>query len=200
MTQQDEMREARYETSSRGFGLLLLIGGALGLAAAFQLTVDKMALAENGSKALSCDVNAFVSCSGVMQSPQAEAFGFANSLLGIIGFALVVALGAILLLAVVLPGSVWVALQVGTLFGIGFVTWLQFQSIFQIGKLCPLCIVVWAVTIPIFVYVTTRNARTYFPENAAARFLGNWTLLIVLLWYVTLAAVIWFQFGSTLWA
>jgi uncharacterized membrane protein len=183
---------------------LLLVGGAIGLAAAFILTVDKIGLLKDEIagevSALGCDLNAFVSCSAVMSSPEAEVFGFANSILGVIGFSVVLTLGVLLLARTPLPGFVWAGLQLGVLFGIGFVTWLQSQSIYDFEKLCPWCMVVWAVMIPIFVGVTARNLRAWAPHSAVTRFVSNWTVLIVALWYVAVASAIWFQFGETLWA
>ncbi len=179
---------------------VLLIGGAIGLAAAIVLTIDKIDLAKHPGTQFSCDINAFVSCAGVMASPESEAFGFANSIIGITAFAVVLTLGVVLLAGVRLPSFVWVGLQAGAIFGIGFVTWLQYQSIYNIGKLCPYCMVVWTVMIPIFVVVTARNLRAFAPASAVSRFVSNWAVLIVLLWYLAVIAAIWFEFGSDLWA
>lgn len=184
----------------RSPGWLLTIGGALGLIAAVVLTIDKIDLLKNPDKTFSCDISAFVSCAGVMSSSQSEAFGFANSIIGIVGFAVVLTLGVLLVAGVGLPRFVWAGLQAGVLFGIGFVTWLQYQSIYEIGKLCPYCMLVWAVMIPIFVGVTACNLRGLAPRSAISRFFNNWTVLIIALWYVAVIAAIWFEFGSDLWA
>jgi uncharacterized membrane protein len=190
--------------TSRPLAALLTIGGALGLIAAFQLTVDKFTLQQNTidgkQTSLGCDFSAFISCGDVMQSDQGEAFGFPNSILGLIGFSIVVTLGVLLWSRVELPGWVRAGLQLGVLFGIGFVTWLQYQSIYQLDRLCPWCLVVWVVMIPIFVLVTVWNLRDWRPDNPVARFLGDWTVLIVLLWYVGVASAVWFHFGDRLWA
>jgi uncharacterized membrane protein len=200
MTEQILAVETPSIEDTRDPGYLLSIGGAIGLAAAFILTVDKIDLLKHPDKTFSCDLNAFVSCAGVMNSKQAEAFGFANSLLGIIGFTLVLTFGVLLVAGVKLPEFAWLGLQLGTLFGVGFVTWLQVQSIYEIGKLCPWCMVVWAVMIPIFVGVTARNLRAWHPGAAVTRFVSDWTVLVVVLWYVAVIAAIWFKFGSDLWA
>ncbi|MGB9012691.1 MAG: vitamin K epoxide reductase family protein [Aeromicrobium sp.] len=187
----EESREPRY---------LLPITGAVGLIAASILTIDKITLLESKvdgtDAALNCDLSAFVSCSGVMESDQASAFGFANSIIGVIGFAVVLTLGVLVLARVALPRFVWAGLQLGTIFGIGFVTWLQVQSIYEINKLCPWCMVVWIMMIPLFVGVTARNLRSSAPASNVTRFVTNWTPLIVALWYLAVAAAIWFQFGS----
>ena len=54
----------------------------------------------------------------------------------------------------------WAGLQLGVIAGIVFVHWLMFQSLYRIGALCPYCVVVWAVTIPLFWYVTLHNAAS----------------------------------------
>lgn len=190
--------------ASRGLGLLLTIGGAIGLLSAAILLIEKVNFLQDKADGkptdLSCDINAFVSCGGVINTDQASAFGFPNPIIGVAGFAVVVTLGVLLLARVHLPTFIWGGLQAGVLFGIGFVTWLQSQSIYDIGKLCPWCMVVWAVTIPIFIWVTARNLRAYAPNNPVSRFVGDWTMLICTLWYVVLIAAIWFKFGENLWA
>jgi uncharacterized membrane protein len=184
--------------------VLMTIAGAIGLAAASVLTIDKFTLLQNKidgvETALSCDVSAFVTCGGVMDSAQAEVFGFPNSIIGIIGFSVVTALGVILWTGGGFGRLVWGGLQAGVLFGIGFVTWLQFQSIYRLDLLCPYCMVVWAVMIPLFVYVTACNLRGIAPQSPVTRFLSNWSMLIVALWYIGIASAIWFQFGERLWA
>jgi uncharacterized membrane protein len=189
-----------YEPSDRGLGWLLTIGGALGLLAAAVLIIEKISFLKDGGKPLSCDLNAFVSCGGVINTDEASAFGFPNPLIGVAGFAVVVTLGVLMIAKVKLPDFVWLGLQAGTVFGIGFVTWLQSQSIYDIQKLCPWCMGVWAVMIPIFVWTTARNLREFLPGNPVTRVVNDWTLLINVLWYVAVIAAIWFQFGSDLWA
>ncbi len=109
-------------------------------------------------------------------------------------------IGVLLLARVKLPTFVWGGLQAGVIFGIGFVTWLQYQSIYDIHGLCPYCMVVWSITIPIFIWVTARNLRAYAPNNPVSRFVGDWTLLINILWYVAVISAIWFKFGSDIFA
>ncbi|MET1132741.1 MAG: vitamin K epoxide reductase family protein [Aeromicrobium sp.] len=182
--------------SDRGLGIFLVISGAIALWSSLILTYDKISLlkaeASGTAKELGCDLSAFVSCSSVVSSEQSEAFGFPNTFMGIVGFSVVVTLGVLLASGVTFPRWIWGGLGLGTLFGIGFVTWLQYQAIWEIGKLCPWCMVVWAMMIPMFVAVTARVT--------GSRFLKNWTVLISALWIVAIVATIWFEFGETLWA
>jgi uncharacterized membrane protein len=200
MTAQTIDVDPPYEASNRGLGWLLTIGGAIGLYSAAYLIIEKVNFLKEPDKALSCDINAFVSCGGVINTDQASAFGFPNPIIGVAGFAIVVTLGVLMVARVALPRFIWLGLQAGALFGIGFVTWLQYQSIYEIQKLCPYCMVVWTVMIAIFVWLTARNLRTYAPNNPVSRFVSDWTLLINILWYVAVIAAIWFKFGSDLWA
>ena len=56
----------------------------------------------------------------------------------------------------VLQGSL--AFNVGMAGALVFVIWLIAQSIYVLGTLCPWCMLVWSVTIPLFWVVTFRNA------------------------------------------
>ncbi|KAA1425205.1 vitamin K epoxide reductase family protein [Mumia zhuanghuii] len=174
---------------------LMAVGGAIGVLASSILTYDKIALLLDGDKKLACSFNVWVDCGGVVSSSQSSLFGFPNTFLGMIGFAVVTTLGVLLLSGVRLPEWFWVGLQVGVVLAIALIFFLQFTSIFDLYKLCPYCMVVWTVTIPLFVSVTARNLRSWAPTAAITRFVSNWTLLIILLWYVAVVAVIWFQFG-----
>jgi len=138
---------------------LLLGGGLIGLVAACVLLFEKIKLLENPSYVPSCNFNPVLSCGTIMRTDQASVFGFPNPMLGLVGFAMVVATGAALLAGARFARWYWLGMQAGVLFGIGFVAWLAFQSLYRIGALCPYCMVVWAVVLPIFWWVTARNAE-----------------------------------------
>ncbi len=186
--------------SLRGYGYFLIATGGVALAAALILTIEKINLLENPDQALSCDLSAFVSCGGVVNQWQASVFGFPNPLMGIVGFSIVVTLGVLLAAGTTLPRWFWGGIAAGTTFGIGFVTWLQSQSIYEIQVLCPYCMVVWTMMIPMFVVSIGQVLRQYRPDAAVTRFVNDWRVLIVALWYVAVLSLIWFQFGSRLWA
>ena len=159
--------EQRGGPSARTLAWLLLLGGLLGFAASFVLAVEKYALLTDPSYVPTCSLNPVLSCGSIMTSPQAEAFGFPNPLLGIAGFVAVAATGATLLAGARLPRWYWAGLQVGVTAAVVFVHWLIFSSLYRIGALCPYCMVVWAVTIPVFWYVTLRNADAIAPRSTA---------------------------------
>jgi len=188
--------ESEAPAGDRGFGIFLIVTGAISLWASLTLTQDKITLLQaeiaGETKQLGCDLSAWVSCSNVVASDQAETFGFPNTFIGVVAFSALITLGIVLLSGFSMPRWMWLGLEIGTIFGIGFVTWLQYQAIFEIGYLCPWCMVVWAMVIPLFVVTTARVT--------GSRFLRDWQGLIAALWIIAVCAVIWFEFGTRLWA
>lgn len=145
--------------NGRTIGWALTGAGLLGLAAAFVLLVEKVALLADPAYVPSCSINPVLSCGSVMNTPQAAAFGFPNPILGVAGFAALLTIGVVLLTGASLPGWFWWGIQAGTTFGVVFVHWLIFQSLYRIGALCPYCMVVWVAAITAFVAATSHNLR-----------------------------------------
>lgn len=181
--------------TERGLAWLLLIGGLTGLVAAFVLAVEKYALLADPTYVPSCSLNPVLSCGSIMASAQAEAFGFPNPLLGVAGFPVIACVGAALLAGARPARWFWAGLQVGVTAGAVFVHWLIFSSLYRIGALCPYCMAVWAVTIPIFWYVTLHNleqvhARLPRPVAAMVTTLQRFHGVILTAWFLILAAAI----------
>ncbi|MDO9381212.1 MAG: vitamin K epoxide reductase family protein [Nocardioidaceae bacterium] len=188
--------------SDRALGIALAVLGGIALTAASVLTYDKFVITADPTASLSCNLNPFISCGSVMVRPEAEVFGFPNSFMGMIGFAVVVTLGVVLAGGSRLAGFVWAGLQVGVVLGMGFVVWLMSQSIFDISALCPYCMVVWTMMIPIFWYVTRRNlvAVSGGRPGTLARVVVDYHVLLVFVSYVAVIATIVVVFGDNLWA
>jgi uncharacterized membrane protein len=172
---------------------LFTLGGLVGLAAALVLTIEKIALLKNPGYVPSCSIDPILSCGSVMRTPQAEVFGFPNPLLGVVGFTVVTTTGVVLAAGARLPRWFWLGLQAGTTFGVVFVHWLMFQSLYVIGALCPYCMAVWAVTIPIFWYTTLNNLRG---RNRLVDTLGRYHGVVLTVWYVLIAVGVLFAFWS----
>jgi uncharacterized membrane protein len=146
------------EPHERPLAIGLLVGGLVGLVAAAVLLIERIRLAEDSSYVPTCSINPVLSCGNVMESAQASLLGFPNPVIGVAAFPVVIATGAALLAGARLARWYWAGLQVGVTAAMLFVAWLVFQSLYRIGALCPYCMVVWAVVIPLFWYVTARNA------------------------------------------
>jgi uncharacterized membrane protein len=167
----------------------VLIAGVVGLAAALTLTYEKIEILINPKYVPSCSINPVLSCGSVMVTPQASVFGFPNPMIGIVAFTVVVVTGVLAVANVRLPRWYWAGLAVGTLLGAVFVHWLIFQSLYRIGALCPYCMGVWAVTIPLLV-VASSIALEPLHSNAVLRVIHQWRWSLVALWFTALILLI----------
>lgn len=194
-------------TLNKTLPYILLIGGTVGMLSAGVLTIEKIQLLQDPSSSLACDLNPVVACGSVITTEQASAFGFPNPLIGIAGFAVIAFIGLSLLAGAVFKRWLWIIIQAGVIFGIAFATWLQYQSIYTIGALCPYCMVVWAVMIPIFWYVTIYNLqkgniRVNRKLSHATGNIQKHHLDILVLWYFVLIGLIlqrfWYYWSTLL--
>jgi uncharacterized membrane protein len=172
--------------------VILVVGGALGLLAAFQLTLEKFRVLADPDYVPACDLNPVLSCGSVIITPQAEVFGFPNPIMGLVGFTVVITLGVLLLARVTLPRWVWLGLNIGALAGFAFVQWLVWQSLYSIGSLCPWCMVVWTATAPIVVWVTAANlsAGRWGISGAGVDAVVSLRWLILAAWYLIVLGLI----------
>ena len=135
------------ELKSRTSALTMLIAGILGFAASFILTIDKFKVLKDSGFTPSCNINATLNCKSVMLSKQAEVFGFPNSLIGIGTFAMMLVIAVALLMGIRFPKLFWQLVLAGTALAVLFCHWLAFQTTFEIGALCPYCMVAWFATL-----------------------------------------------------
>lgn len=112
-----------------------------------------------------------------MTSDQASAFGFPNPMLGLVAYGIVVCVGVSLLAGAAFPRWYWLTFTGGCLFGVGFVSWLQFESLYRINALCLWCCLAWVATILMFWYAVAFDVRhAFLPAPAGVRsFLAEFT-------------------------
>ncbi len=181
--------------ASRTTAWILTIGGALGLLASLALTIERIMLLEDSSYVPSCSLNPVLSCGSVMTTDQAALFGFPNPIIGIVMFTVVVVTGVVTLAKIELPHWYWLGLSLGTLVGEVFVLWLIHQSLYEIGALCPYCMVVWAVMTPIFIVSLSQLvARAH--ASTVPRILLEWRWTILALWYAIVLVLIGIRFAD----
>jgi uncharacterized membrane protein len=171
---------------------LIIVLGALGWWAAFNLTLDKFTVLEHPHAALSCSINVFVECKTNLNSWQGSLFGFPNPLIGLGGFAAPIAVGVGLLAGARFRGWFWILFNAGLLGAFVFCAWLMTQSFFVLGTICLWCVLTWSVVIPLFVSTTALNlSRGVYGAGAipAGRFLLRWSPLIVLALYLVVAII-----------
>jgi uncharacterized membrane protein len=138
--------------------VFLVVAGAAGLWASFQLTLDKIAVLENPKAGLNCNISPFVQCGENLSSWQGSAFGFPNPIIGLGAFTAVIAVGVSLLADARFDRWYWGLFNFGIAAGLAFTIWLIGQSAYVLGTLCPWCALVYLVMFPLFWIVTLRNA------------------------------------------
>ncbi|ANS28670.1 vitamin K epoxide reductase [Rhodococcus opacus] len=179
----------------------VLAGGSIGLIAALALTVERYKLLTDPQYVPSCSLNPVISCGSVMTTPQAAVLGFPNPILGLAAFPVVVVTGVLTVAAIRLPRWYWYGLAAGIVAGTAFVHWLIFESLYRIGALCPYCMAVWVVVVPLSVIAVTAALQSPRP-GPVRRFLHTWRWTIVTFWYTALVLVIldrFWNYWSTRW-
>ncbi len=186
----------RPETNQRptGLAIFLIVAGAIGFAAAFALTLDKIHLLQDPHAQLSCNFSVLIGCSTNLGSWQGSLFGFPNPLIGVAAWSVVITIGAAILAGAHFKRWFWLAFNLGTVGAIALVIWLITQSIFVLDVLCPWCMVTWSVTIPTFLAVTLYNLKSgYIPTRASVRRFAagaySWLTVISIGCYILVAVI-----------
>ena len=200
LTTVEPVQRGPAETPARGpvaIGRLsawgVLIAGVVGLTASATLLIEKIEMLQDPGYVPTCSINPVLSCGSVMVRPEASAFGFPNPLIGVVSFTLVVVTGVLAVARVGLPRWYWLGLTVGAGLGVVFTHWLIFESLYKIGALCPYCMVVWLVIVPLFAVVAPIALRP-LAANPVARFLYHWRWPLVALWFTAVALAILVRF------
>lgn len=154
-TAQADSRTVSHPTH-RVFALFLIVAATIGWLAAFTLVLEKFEVLENPGVELGCDFSVLVQCGKNLGSWQGAVFGFPNPVIGVAAFVAPAAVGLGLLAGARFARWFWIAFHLGVTAGLAFVVWLISQSIFSLGTLCPFCMVVWTVMIPLFWAVTAH--------------------------------------------
>jgi uncharacterized membrane protein len=161
----------------------LFILAAIGLAASFIITVEKINLLVNPSYVTSCSLNPIISCSSVMESAQASTFGFPNSILGIISFSMLLVFSVLGLMGTVFNKKIYLLGNAAALFGAAFSVYLFTQSTYEIGAVCLYCLAVWFSSLLIFSEFTTFNLKSRVDLSRFSWWGGViWLVLVVMIY------------------
>lgn len=175
----------------RGLAVFWIVAAALGWVVSFLLYQEYIGQLTGADAIISCDISPIVTCGPNLLTPGGNLLGFSNSIIGIVLFVGPVYAGVSALAA---PGGLsawyWRTFAVFVAGAFVFVHVLAARSVFEYGSLCPWCMVVWLVTIPLFWSVLGWTLRAGVwgrpPERAGAVIL-SWLPLIVLLDYLVIA-------------
>ncbi|MFI0465853.1 vitamin K epoxide reductase family protein [Saccharopolyspora sp. 5N102] len=175
----------------RGLGWLYVVGGLIGFVGSFALILEKLQKLANPGYVPTCSINPIISCGSVMDSAQAAVLGFPNPLIGVASFPVVVTAGVAVLAGFRPPRWFWLGMQLGTTLALGFIHWLVVQSLYEIGALCPYCMVVWVVTIPLFWYTTLHNLEAgNFGGKSIGVALRRFHSAVLAVWYLVIVVLI----------
>lgn len=148
------------------FALTLIVTGVVGWWAAFSLTLDKIAVLKHADAVLDCNFSVLVQCGKNLDSWQGSVFGFPNPIIGLAAWIAPITVGVALLAGARFARWYWILFNLGVAGAQLLVIWFVHESIFDLGTLCPWCMLTWSMVIPLFLTVTVRNA--------AAGVFGEW--------------------------
>ncbi len=184
------MNEAETRTYRPGTGTAVfwVIAAVISWIVSFLLYREYIGQITGEAPSFSCDFSPFITCGPNLLSPAGNLLGFTNAILGMTLFFGPIYAGIGALAA---PGGMrawyWRIFVIAVLGGFALVHFLAYRSVFEFGSLCPWCMVVWLMTIPLFWSVTgwTLEAGVW---GEAPRRLGaivvRWTLFIVVVNYL----------------
>ncbi len=176
-----------------GHGLAIFwIGAAMtAWAVSFLLYLEYVGQLTGSDAIVSCDVSPLVTCGPNLLSPGGNLLGFTNSILGIVLFLGPVFAGASALATERgMRAWYWRVFSVFVLGGFLLVHLFAYRSVFEYGSLCPWCMVVWLMTIPLFWSVAGWTLREGVWGTGCRRLGGgilSWSPLIVVLDYALIA-------------
>ena len=199
------LREVRH-ANGWIFGTMLF-SACLSLTASFVLSIDAIRLAADPDVSLSCNINSVISCGTVGTSWQAHLFGFPNAFLGLLAEPVVITIAVASLGGVRFPRWFMFSAQIVYTIGVIFAYWLFYQAMFNIGALCPWCLLVTASTTLVFstlTHVNIRDGNLFLPprvqtalRNAVA---ADLDALAVTIWLLALVLAVVLKYGAALFA
>lgn len=183
----------------------MLVSACLSLVASFVLSVDAVRLAADPATNLSCNINAVLSCGTVGGSWQAHLFGFPNAFLGLVAEPVVITIAVACLSGVRFPRWFMFAAQVVYTLGLLFAYWLFYQSMFNVGALCPWCLLVTVSTTMVFAsltHVNIRDGNLGLPPRLQARaarlMADDLDVMAVTIWLLLLVLAVVLKYGGAL--
>lgn len=171
--------------------ILWIVTAAVSWTVSFLLYREYVGQLSDAPPMLSCNISPFITCGPNLLAPAGNLLGFTNAILGMTLF-----LGPIFASvgALASPGGMrawyWRVFAVFVLGGYVLVHVFAYRSIFEFGSLCPWCLIVWLMTIPLFWSVAGWTLSAGVWGTGARRvgaLIGSWLVLIVVVDYVVIA-------------
>lgn len=173
--------------SHRNIAWVLLVCGAIGLVASFSLTMEYLHKLQDPSAGLICDINPFITCGPAMLSWAGSILGFPNIIIGLVAFSLTITMAMGIFAGARFRPWFWVGYQIGLVGAAALITFLQWFSAYDLGRLCLWCMIIWAGTIPLVALTTIFNlVQGHLGRGAqrVGRAIAPWAVTIVIIWYL----------------
>jgi len=190
------LRKITYE---RYIGLVLGIFSITGLIASFVLTIERFNLLKNPNLLLSCSINSTFNCASVMNSWQAELFGFPNTLMGLVGYSLIGAITLHLLIDRKLNRLIALASLIGASFATIFSYWLMWESVYAIKSICLYCLLSCISMTNIFIGLLIyciKSGELKLGSKVDAFINKGYFWILISLWYLLVFSLVFIEFQS----
>lgn len=186
------LSEPAFETlrPSRALSIWWIVAGFAGWVVSFLLYHEYIGQLSGGDALISCNISPIVTCGPNLLSPGGNLLGFSNSIIGMVLFtgpifAAVAALAA----PAGLRAWFWRTFALFVTGAFLLVHLFAYRSVFEYSSLCPWCMIIWLVTIPLFFTVAgwTLREGVWGGGRRLGAVIMSWLPLIVLIDYLLIA-------------
>lgn len=170
-----------------------IIAGAsfVGLVSSLTQTIEVISYAKKPDAPLACDLNAIFSCSNVFDAWQSRVFGFSNSLICMIFFALTAGVALAAASGSAINQRLRQVFHFFSIFFLGFGAWYLWQSTYRIGFICIFCLFCYSAVI----VMNWAWFRLQYGERYKTFIAKNWDSVLAMMWAAGIAAMIIFHFS-----
>ena len=176
--------------ASTGIAWYWIVSGLLGWMVSFLLFLEYIGQLKNEDPIVNCTFSVVVSCVPNLLSPGGNLLGFTNSIFGITLFTGPVFAAVSSLAGGRMRAWYWRVYLGFITAAFLFVHFLAYRSIFEYGVLCPWCMVVWLVTIPLFwATLGWASAQGVLGDRLrhAGEIISSWAWVITIANYLEIA-------------
>jgi len=170
---------------------IITLSGLVGLLASFMQLLDKIEILKKPDSVLICNINAVFSCSNILNVWQSSVFGFPNSLMCVIFFAVMITAGLVGWTGGIISNKLRIIFMGMAWFFVGFGFWYLWQSIYIVGAMCIYCIFCYGAVLAIsgsWLRLNYRNLRLNKKnEKILGKFINNnsdiafWILIAIII-------------------
>lgn len=178
---------------------VVVAGSFVGLLASLIQTIERINYALHPKVALTCDINAIFSCSNVFDAWQSSVFGFSNSLICMMFFALTGGVALAAATGSILNKKLRFIFHFFAVFFLGFGAWYLWQSTYRIMFICIFCLFCYSAVIAMnWAWFRLQYKELPLKKSTAAKLTkfveSGGDTFVALLWAIAIASMIIFKF------